>query len=110
MSYDVVPGLGIACKTVEGQTIVVGNIRYMDSVEVNYGTRGNETAHRLEQQGKTVVFVAVDGEAIGVIAVSDRPRPEAGSTVAALNRMGIQVRQNHKNGEMSYCTVSCCYR
>jgi len=36
--------------------------------------------------------VVVDREALGVIAVSDRPRPEARSTVSALVRMGIEVK------------------
>lgn len=45
----------------------------------------------LEARGKTVVFVTAEGRLQGLLAVSDKPRPEATRTVAALQRMGIEV-------------------
>lgn len=39
----------------------------------------------------------MDGEVIGVMALSDRPRPEAQETVAALHRMGVQVRRESRD-------------
>lgn len=46
----------------------------------------------LEEGGKTVVYVAVARRMVGLLAVADRPRPEARETVAALHRMGVEVR------------------
>jgi Cu+-exporting ATPase len=45
----------------------------------------------LEVQGKTAVLVAVDTNIIGIIAVADRPKDEAYSTIAALQEMGVEV-------------------
>jgi Cu+-exporting ATPase len=45
----------------------------------------------LQQEGKTVVGVAVEGVAIGLIAVADRIRPTSQEAVMALQRMGIEV-------------------
>jgi Cu+-exporting ATPase len=48
-------------------------------------------AERLEEQGKTVVFVAVAGEAAGVIAIADTIKPEAAEAVAELQGLGLEV-------------------
>jgi Cu+-exporting ATPase len=48
-------------------------------------------AERLEAEGKTAVFVAVDGTVCGLVAVADVLRPEAATTVAALRRLGLEV-------------------
>jgi Cu+-exporting ATPase len=46
---------------------------------------------KLEGQGKTVVLVAVDGKAVGIIAVADTAKEYAAETVAQLKRMGKKV-------------------
>lgn len=50
----------------------------------------------LQREGKTVVLVMLDKDLLGLVAVSDRPRPEARRTVRALQSMGIQVREEEK--------------
>jgi Cu+-exporting ATPase len=45
----------------------------------------------LQQQGKTVVVVALEGEPIGLIAVADQLRPTSRAAVDALQRLGIEV-------------------
>ena len=47
----------------------------------------------MEEGGKTVVYVSVARRLVGMIAVADKPRPEARDTVAALHRMGVEVRK-----------------
>lgn len=47
--------------------------------------------HRLSDQGKTVLFVRVDDQLAGLIAVADAPKPESAATVAALREMGLRV-------------------
>ncbi|XUX00005.1 MAG: heavy metal translocating P-type ATPase [Dehalogenimonas sp.] len=48
-------------------------------------------AERLENEGKTVVFVAVDGKAAGIVAVADTMKDSSAHAVAELKRMGLQV-------------------
>ncbi|MEC9364732.1 MAG: heavy metal translocating P-type ATPase [Pseudomonadota bacterium] len=45
----------------------------------------------LQAQGKTVVMVAGDGQLRGLIALQDRPRPEARAAIEALHRMGVRT-------------------
>lgn len=47
-------------------------------------------AQQLEESGKTVVWVAYDGEPLGAIAIADTVRPEAARTIARLKQLGIQ--------------------
>ena len=47
-------------------------------------------AVELEQQGRTVVAIADTTRCLGLIAVADRPRPEAAPMLAALRRLGIR--------------------
>jgi Cu+-exporting ATPase len=81
-------GLGVTA-TVEGREIVCGNLgllreRGIEPVEP-------ERAHVLEAQANTVVWVAVDGQVIGMIAIADLLRPEAIDAVAALRRLGART-------------------
>lgn len=48
------------------------------------------SAQQLEELGKTVVWVAYEGEPLGVIAIADTLRPEAARTIARLKQLGIQ--------------------
>ncbi len=84
-----VPGHG-AVAVVQGRTVLVGNRRLMDREGVGLGALEADR-DRLAASGRTAVLVAVDGAAVGVIALADAARPSAGRAVAALHESGVQV-------------------
>jgi Cu+-exporting ATPase len=49
------------------------------------------TAGRLEEQGKTLLFVAADGVVEGLMAVSDAPRADSKQSVVSLRKKGLEV-------------------
>ena len=51
----------------------------------------DERFDQLSMQGKTVVFVIIDGEVKGAIALADIVRPESKEAIATLKQMGIQT-------------------
>jgi Cu2+-exporting ATPase len=51
----------------------------------------NESLRRVAEEGKTVVYVLVDGRLQGAIALADRIRPESREALESLKRMGIQT-------------------
>src|SRR5207253_579849 len=51
----------------------------------------DDAVHDLARAGKTVVVVAEDGHAVGLIAIADRVRPTSRAAVASLQAMGIEV-------------------
>ena len=87
--FSALPGHGIQ-TTVDGAGLVAGNLALLE--QRGLASAGlAELTPGLSRQGKTVTFVALDGEVKGLIAVADAPRPEARSAVSALRRQGLEV-------------------
>ena len=86
------PGRGIRAQ-VEGKLIRVGNQAYMaeSGISDNQHTDFVAPAQALTEQGKTVVFVAVDEKLVGGIAVADTLKPSAAAAVQALRARGVTV-------------------
>lgn len=86
------PGRGIRAA-VAGKVVRVGNRAYMaeSGVERPGLDALDGRAQALAAEGKTVLFVAVDGVAAGVIAVADTLKPSAAAAVAALRNRGLAV-------------------
>jgi len=87
--FRAVPGHGIEGR-VEGRLVRVGARRFMDREGVALGPLGAEAAE-LEGAGRTVVYVAADGEVLGLLAIADRVKPESHAVVSALRRRGVAV-------------------
>jgi Cu+-exporting ATPase len=87
--FESIIGLGIT-TTIEGRSVLVGRRRLLGERGIDTG-RSEREATRLEEQGKTAIYAAVDGRAAGVVAVADTPKEEAAATVAALRRRGVDV-------------------
>ena len=88
-AFDSVPGHGVVA-TVEGRRVLLGNRKLMDREGVDVGTLP-EAVDLLSADGKTAMFAAADGRALGVIAVADTVRDTARQAVRALQAAGIQT-------------------
>jgi Cu2+-exporting ATPase len=84
-----VPGGG-AIAQVDGRRVAVGNRRLLEQEEVDLG-EVDRLGAELEGVGRTVAFVAVDGAAVGVIALADRVRPSSRDAVERLRSEGVEV-------------------
>jgi Cu+-exporting ATPase len=87
--FSALPGFGLEA-TVDGRELLVGNSELMRQRGVATSDADPE-AERLEADGKTAMFVAIDGSLAAVIAVADEVRPESRAAVAALKSMGLDV-------------------
>jgi Cu+-exporting ATPase len=88
-SFDAPTGRGVRA-TVGGRDVLVGNRKLMEEA----GVSGDGLSSRFEElsaAGKTPVFVALDGEPAGLLAVADVVREETGEAVEALRGMGLEV-------------------
>ena len=83
------PGRGIRAE-VTGKLIRVGNQAYMEESSVDLGEYAAR-AGSFHAEGKTALFVAVDGILAGVIAVADTLKPSAAPTVQSLRERGLTV-------------------
>jgi Cu+-exporting ATPase len=87
--FQSVTGKGIQV-TVDGRRVLVGNQRLLADAGIN--TPGLEQrAEEMAGQGKTPIYVAVDGSPGGLVAVADTVKEESAAAVSALQRMGLEV-------------------
>ena len=87
--FEAVPGQGVRGK-VDGRDVLLGNARYLAESGIEVGELAS-AAEALAVQGKTPMFVAVDGRAAGLIAVADTLKDQSAQAVEALHRLGIEV-------------------
>lgn len=87
--FNAIPGHGIEAQWGE-RLILLGNRRLMAQRNVSLDSALPE-AERLEQEGKTAMFVAADGKMLGIIAVADTLKETSAQAVKALQQMGIKV-------------------
>jgi Cu+-exporting ATPase len=82
-------GLGIEA-TVDGRAVLIGNRDFLAERGVEQAALESFETD-LAKAGKTVVRVAVDGAAAGVLAVADTVRPTSKAAVAALRDLGLDI-------------------
>jgi Cu+-exporting ATPase len=87
--FQAVPGQGVRAR-LNGQAACVGTLRLLDSASISAAALADRAAE-LENQGKTVLYVGVDGRAAGLIALADTARPDAAAAVWRLKGMGMQI-------------------
>jgi len=87
--FEARTGQGIVGK-VEGRAVAVGTPKLMAGEGVDAQEGGN-TAEKLRADGKTVVFVAIDGELAGLLAVADPIKARAAEAVRALHEAGLRI-------------------
>ena len=86
--FAAVPGRGVTAR--EGQnTIAAGNVRLMDELGV---TVPAGLAEQFAAEGKTPLFFAKNGELVGTIAVADEVKETSAEAIAALRKLGVDVR------------------
>ena len=86
--FAAVPGRGVTAR--EGQNaIAAGNARLMNELgaEVPAGL-----AKQFAAEGKTPLFFAKNGELVGTIAVADEVKETSAEAIAALRKLGVDVR------------------
>ncbi|SLM13388.1 copper transporter [uncultured spirochete] len=87
--FNAVPGQGIEA-TVLYKHVLLGNAKLMAANNIELG-EGTSAADHLSAQGRTPMFIALDGTYAGLIAVADVVKESSAHAIAALHSMGIQV-------------------
>ena len=87
--FQSVTGQGVRGR-VDGRLVALGNAALMRAGEVDISSL-SEAAERLRATGATALFVAVDGQAVGVIAVADPIKETTPAALEALRSDGVRV-------------------
>lgn len=87
--FDSPTGRG-ALGTVEGKRIVLGNARFLFEQGIDTATLSS-AADELRREGATAIFVGIDGQVGGAIAIADPVKQTTAEALNALRREGIRV-------------------
>ncbi|NMA67981.1 MAG: copper-translocating P-type ATPase, partial [Desulfitobacterium sp.] len=88
-TFKAIPGHGIEVN-IEDKHLLLGNKKLM--VESNISLENlEETSHRLAEEGKTPMYIAMDNKLVGIIAVADTVKENSKKTIDRLHEMGIEV-------------------
>ncbi len=88
-SFNSIPGHGVEAQ-VEGHAVLLGNRKLMRERSVDFGQLMPQ-AEQLESDGKTVMFVAVDDEPTGLIAVADTLKEFSAEAIQRLHQLGLET-------------------
>mgnify|MGYP005846555203 CR=1 FL=1 len=89
-AFEAIPGHGVRAEY-DAHTILVGNRKLMQRFKVTISEKTEAEARRLENEGKTAIFVASNGRMEGVVAVADTLKEHSKEAVEQLKRMGLDV-------------------
>lgn len=87
--FEAIPGHGITAQ-VNNRQVWLGNLRLMQRENITLNGLAPK-AEKLQQQGKTAMWLAVDGQAQAIIAVADVIKEGSREAVAALQKLGLKV-------------------
>jgi P-type Cu+ transporter len=88
-SFEAESGRGIHA-VVDGKAVIVGSPRYAREQGADLSALENDVL-RLQEQGRTAVVVAIDGDAAGVIGIADTVKDGSREAIAALKTRGLEV-------------------
>jgi len=88
-SFEAVSGHGVRALY-QQKTVLLGNRKLMNDNGVNLGSL-IESSEKLSKLGQTVIFVSVNGEAVGLLGISDPIKTDSKEAIQRLQESGIKV-------------------
>lgn len=87
--FEALPGRGVYAQ-VAGRKVLIGAKNLMDESGIQV-SGSQDTISLLQDEGKTLTFVAIEGKLAAIIALMDEVRVNSKEAIALLNKMGIEV-------------------
>lgn len=88
--FEGVTGKGVI-GTVEGKKVALGNVKLLEQVNATISDDLNAKIIAEQKLGKTVSYIAVDGKAVGFVAISDAIKESSKRAITELISMGVEV-------------------
>lgn len=87
--FRALPGYGIRA-TIDGKEIQIGNKKLMDNKKIDI-TISDKDYDVLSNQGKTPMYMSIDNELVGLIAVADVIKPTSKEAIDKLHKLGVKA-------------------
>tara|TARA_R100000306_G_scaffold17268_1_gene21264 strand:+ start:6563 stop:9103 length:2541 start_codon:yes stop_codon:yes gene_type:complete len=89
-NFNSVTGKGVE-GIVNGKKTALGNEKMMEAANATLSDALKETAQSFQKKGKTVSYLAIDGEAVGYVVIGDKIKKTSKKAIQALQKKGIDV-------------------
>ena len=87
-NFQALHGKGVSGQ-INGKQVLLGNAKMLDGMDIS--TAYQEKLEKLEKEAKTVVFLAVDNEIKGLLALQDIPKENAKLAISQLKKRGLRT-------------------
>jgi Cu+-exporting ATPase len=102
--FESITGFGIKAKA-DGNQILIGNEKLMEKHSVNIKPQQN-IYQKLQDAGKTVVMIAINGKLSAITAVADQLKPSSKEAISNLKKLDINVIMLTGDGETTAKSIS----
>jgi Cu+-exporting ATPase len=103
-SFVAVPGHGVEARA-EGHAVLLGNRKLLADRGIEAAAL-QERAETLASEGKTPMYLAVDGRPAGLVAVADTIKPDSFAAIARLRELGLEVAMITGDNERTAAAVA----
>jgi Cu+-exporting ATPase len=83
-------GGGVSGK-IESKTILIGKEKFLTESNVTISEELKKEAHRLQEKAETTVWLAVDGNAVGILGIADPIKPTTKKAIRELHEMDLKI-------------------
>jgi Cu+-exporting ATPase len=83
-------GGGVSAKA-DGKTILIGKEKFLADSNVMFPEELTKEAHRLQEKPETTVWLAINGDAVGVLGIADPIKPTTREAVRELHAMDLKI-------------------
>lgn len=77
--------------TVEHRRVIVGDLEFLDNEQITDWQALESSATQYQEEGKSVVFVAIDGEPAGILAIDDPIKSTTAEAIRELRSLGVEI-------------------
>ncbi|MCO4317207.1 heavy metal translocating P-type ATPase [Phyllobacterium sp. 21LDTY02-6] len=87
--FEAATGKGVS-GTIDGNTVLIGNSTMMQGADIDVSAL-EQSAEKIRRDGKSAMFIGVDGKAAGIIAVVDPIKSTTHDAIKSLHRAGLRI-------------------
>jgi Cu+-exporting ATPase len=102
--FEAVTGKGVKGNA-DNAAVALGNAAMMNDLGIDIAPIAEKTGD-LRDEGKTVMFIAIDGRLAGLVAVADRIKPTTAQAIRALHESGLRIIMATGDSERSAKAVA----
>ena len=104
-AFEAITGRGVR-GTVGSHQVLVGTSTLLEGAGISIPADMSGEKSRLEDEAKTVMWVAADGRAIGLVAVADRVKSDSRAAIAELSAMGFRTTMITGDNELTAAAIA----